>query len=117
MAPTLYNQQLSLLLADILQTLHSCYGHIEDVHVLSGSVRILFEIFTCISSSSGMSLTLYRAIFLPAMQTRMKTNKHYLHLKDKNRHFLDGFTGQLLPPGVCVQLIFETFQGIGLGNI
>jgi hypothetical protein len=31
--PTLCNQLLPHLLADILQTLHSCYGHIEDVHV------------------------------------------------------------------------------------
>jgi hypothetical protein len=31
--PTLCNQFLPHLLADILQTLHSCYGHIEDVHV------------------------------------------------------------------------------------
>jgi hypothetical protein len=30
---TLYNQILPHLLADILQTLHSCDGHIEDVHV------------------------------------------------------------------------------------
>jgi hypothetical protein len=29
--PTLCNQLLPHLLADILQTLHSCYGHIEDV--------------------------------------------------------------------------------------
>jgi hypothetical protein len=31
--PTLCNQVLSHPLADILQTLHSCYGHIKDVHV------------------------------------------------------------------------------------
>jgi hypothetical protein len=31
--PTLCNQLIPHLLADILQTLHSCYGHIEDVHV------------------------------------------------------------------------------------
>jgi hypothetical protein len=31
--PTLSNQLLPHLLADILQTLHSCYRHIEDVHV------------------------------------------------------------------------------------
>jgi hypothetical protein len=31
--PTLCNQLLPHLLADILQALHSCYGHIEDVHV------------------------------------------------------------------------------------
>jgi hypothetical protein len=31
--PTLCNQLLAHLLADILQTLHNCYGHIEDVHV------------------------------------------------------------------------------------
>jgi hypothetical protein len=31
--PTLCNQLLPHLLADILKTLHSCYGHIEDVHV------------------------------------------------------------------------------------
>jgi hypothetical protein len=30
MVPTLCNQFLSHLLADILQTLHSCYEHIED---------------------------------------------------------------------------------------
>jgi hypothetical protein len=31
--PILCNQLLPYLLTDILQTLHSCYGHIEDVHV------------------------------------------------------------------------------------
>jgi hypothetical protein len=31
---TLCNQLLSHLLADILQTLYSCYGQIEDVHVI-----------------------------------------------------------------------------------
>jgi hypothetical protein len=31
--PTLCNQLLPHLLADILQTLRSCYRHIEDVHV------------------------------------------------------------------------------------
>ena len=31
--PTLCNHLLSHLYADILQTLHSCSGHIEDVHV------------------------------------------------------------------------------------
>jgi hypothetical protein len=30
--PTLCNQLLPQFLADILQTLHNCYGHIEDVH-------------------------------------------------------------------------------------
>jgi hypothetical protein len=28
--PTLYNQLLPYQSADILQTLHSCYGHIKD---------------------------------------------------------------------------------------
>jgi hypothetical protein len=31
--PTLSNQLFPHLLADILQTLHSCYGHIKDEHV------------------------------------------------------------------------------------
>jgi hypothetical protein len=31
--PTLCNQVLSHLLADILQTLHSCHEHIEDVRM------------------------------------------------------------------------------------
>jgi hypothetical protein len=31
-ARTSCNQLLSHLLADISQTLHSCYGHIEDLH-------------------------------------------------------------------------------------
>jgi hypothetical protein len=35
---TLYKQLLSQLWADILQTLHSCYGHIKDVHATFYSV-------------------------------------------------------------------------------
>jgi hypothetical protein len=45
---TLCNQLLPHLLADILQTLHSCYGHIENVHVTFWKYSdIFFEKFTC----------------------------------------------------------------------
>jgi hypothetical protein len=44
--PTLCNQLLPHLLADILQTLHSCYGHIEDVHVTFWKCSDIFEKFT-----------------------------------------------------------------------
>jgi hypothetical protein len=35
---------------------------------------------------------------------------------NKNKYYLDGFNGQMAP-GVSVQLTFQAFQGIGLGNI
>jgi hypothetical protein len=41
--PTLCNQFLPHTLADIVQTLHICYGHIKDMHVPFGSVRTFFE--------------------------------------------------------------------------
>ena len=40
-APTLCNQLLSHLLADIHQTLHNCYGHIEDVRVFGHFSKIV----------------------------------------------------------------------------
>jgi hypothetical protein len=39
---TLCNQLLPHLLADILQTLHSCYEHIEDVHVTFSKCSEIF---------------------------------------------------------------------------
>jgi hypothetical protein len=45
--PTLSNQLLPHLLADILQTLHSCYGHIEDVHVTFWKYSDIFRKFPC----------------------------------------------------------------------
>jgi hypothetical protein len=41
--PTLCNQLLPHLLADILQALHSCYGHIEDVHVIFWKYSDIFR--------------------------------------------------------------------------
>jgi hypothetical protein len=41
--PTLCNQLLPHHLADILQTMHSCDGHIEDVHVSFWKCSDIFQ--------------------------------------------------------------------------
>ena len=33
----------ALLLMDLFETLHTCCGHIEDVHVVFGGARINFD--------------------------------------------------------------------------
>jgi hypothetical protein len=43
--PTLCNQLHSHLWVNILQTLHSCYVHIEDVHVTIWKSSYIFEKF------------------------------------------------------------------------
>jgi hypothetical protein len=96
--PTLCNHLLPHLLADILQTLHCCYGRIEDVHVTFWKCSLIFRkiymkryLLCVIKSSHTLRLT-----FIKLCTIVMNTLKMYMWFLEVlglfwNRNMLPNF--------------------------